>query len=283
MMYDLRLENSNSQTVNINDGTRYVVLSASGLNPPKATVFSAKSPNKKGSKKNGSTLDERIVIIQIKLLGDVEANRNALYAWADTEQELKIYYRNGQKNIYCEGTVTDCDIDLFTSNEIVNIAILCTDPYLYDAKEIVAEISSLLKQFTFPFAIDSNGIPFSTIREVNTTNIFNAGAATGIKIVVRCKGEVENLIIYNAQDTTQQFKINTTLHENHIVEINTEGSPKTVKLIKPDGTTENLLKYVFNPTWFTLKKGNNIFGFRADRGENNVEITIGFRYRYLGV
>lgn len=282
-MYELRLENENSQTVNVNDGSNYIVLSVSGLNPPKATVFTAKSPNKKGSKKNGSTLDERIVIIQIKLLGDVEANRNALYAWSDTEQELKIYYRNGKKNIYCEGTVTDCDIDLFTNNEIVNIAILCTDPHLYDMQEIVSDISSILKQFTFPFAIDAEGVPFSTIKESNTTNIFNAGAETGVKITVKCNGEVSNLRIYNALDTTQQFKINRTLQKNWIVEINTDGSPKTVKLIKPDGTSENLLKYVYNPTWFTLKKGNNLFGFSADSGINDAEITIGFRNKYLGV
>lgn len=282
-MYDLRLENENSQTVNVNDGVRYTVLSVSGLNPPKATVFTAKSPNKKGSKKNGSTLDERIVIIQIKLLGDVEANRNALYAWTDTEQELKIYYRNGQKNIYCEGTVTACDIDLFTSNEIVNVAILCNDPYLHDMQEVVSDISSLLKHFTFPFAIDSAGVPFSTLKENTTTNVFNAGAETGVVIAVRCKGEVSNLRIYNANDTTQQFKINRILHKDWIVEINTENSPKTVKLIKPDNTEENLLKYVYNPTWFTLKKGNNLFGYSADTGINDVEITVGFRNKYLGV
>lgn len=283
MMYELRLENENSQTVNVNDGIKYEVLSVSGLNPPKATVFSAKSPNKKGSKKNGSTLDERIVIIQIKLLGDVEASRNDLYAWSDTEQELKIYYRNGKKNIYCEGTVTDCDIDLFTSNETVNIAILCNDPYLYDMQNIVSDISSILKQFTFPFAIDALGIPFSTVKETNTTNIFNAGAETGVKITVKCNGEVSNLRIYNAIDTTQQFKINRTLQKDWIVEIDTDGSPKTVKLIKPDGTTENLLKDTRNPTWFTLKKGNNLFGYSADSGVSDAEITIGFRNKYLGV
>lgn len=282
-MYELRLENESSQTVNVNDGNKYLVLSVSGLNPPKATVFSAKSPNKKGSKKNGSTLDERTVIIQIKLLGDIEANRNALYAWADTEQELKIYYRNGQKNVYCEGTVTDCDIDLFTSNETVNIAILCNDPYLYDMQEIVSDISSILKQFTFPFAISAAGVPFSTVKESNTTNIFNTGAETGIKIIVKCKDDVSNLRIYDARDTTKQFKINGVLPKGWIVEIDTDASPKTVRAIKPDGTTENLMKYVINPTWFTLKKGNNLFGYSADGELSDIEITIGFRHKFLGV
>lgn len=317
-MFDLRLENSDGNVVNINDGGRYEVLRVSGLTPPPASVFSSKSPNRKGRKKNGSTLDYRAIVIQIKLLGDIEKNRNDLYPWTDTETELKIYYSNATKNVYCEGTVTECDIDLFTDNEIINLAIECDNPYFKDLQEISADISALLKQFTFPFAIGleksytvpvkalkaeitaettdiydggatvettvSAGIPFSTMREDNTTNVFNSGAETGAKIVVKCNGELSNLRIYDANDTSRQFMFNYTFGENWIIEIDTESSPKTVKAIKPDGTVINLLKYVVsNPTWFTLKKGDNLFGFTADNGEANAEISIEFRNHYLGV
>lgn len=283
-MFELRLENPDGNVVNINDGGRYEVLSVSGLTPPPASVFSSKSPNRKGRKKNGSTLDYRPIVIQIKLLGDIEKSRNDLYAWTDTETELKLYYKNGVKSVYCEGTVTECDIDLFTDNEVVNLAIECDDPYFKDMQEISAEISALVKQFTFPFAIDASGIPFSTMREDNTTSVFNAGAETGVKIIVKCKGEVSNLRIYDANDTTRQFKINYTFAENWTIEIDTESSPKTVKAIKPDGSVINLLKYVSNnPTWFTLKKGNNAFGYTVDSGLFYAEMSIVFRNHYLGV
>ena len=283
-MFDLRLENSSGNVVNINDGGRYQVLHISGLNPPVASVFSSKSPNRKGRKKNGSTLDYRAIVIQIKLLGDIEQNRNDLYAWTDTETELKIYYSNSTKNVYCEGTVTECEIDLFTDNEVINLAIECDDPYLKDLQEISAEITALLKQFTFPFAIDAAGIPFSTMRESNTTDVFNAGAETGVKITVKCKGDLSNLRIYDANDTTRQFKINYTFGKDWLIEIDTENSPKTVKAIKPDGSVINLLKYIAgNPTWFTLKNGNNYFGYTADVGINDAEVSISFRNKYLGV
>ncbi len=283
-MFGLQLENSNGAAVDINDGVRYEVLSVSGLTPPPASVFSSKSPNRKGRKKNGSTLDYRAIVIQIKLLGDIEKSRNDLYAWVDTEEEIKVLYSNALKSVYCEGTVTECEIDLFTDNEVVNLAIECDDPYFKDLQEISADISALLKQFTFPFAIDAAGVPFSTMRENNTTNVFNAGAETGMKITVKCKGDLSNLRIYDANDTTRQFKINYTFAENWLIEIDTESSPKTVKAIKPDGSVINLLKYVSNkPTWFTLKKGNNHFGYTADSGEVNAEISIGFRNHYLGV
>lgn len=284
-MYELTFENESGNVVNINDGKKYVILSVSGLNPPPASIFTAKSPNRKGVKYNGSTLNERSIIATIKILGDIEANRNALYEWVETEQYVKVHYKNGVKNVYCEGHVEDCDIDFFTDNEVVNVAILCENPYWKDLQEISAEVSSILKQFTFAFAIDDNGVPFSTIRESNTTSILNTGAETGVRITIKCLGAVRNLAIYDANDTSRIFRLNMTLEENWTVIIDTEGSPKTCKLYKPDGTVQNVLKYVgADPTWFTLKKGLNGFGFTADGGtETDADITISYTNIHLGV
>ena len=319
-MFELSFENSSGKILNINDGINYVVIEFEGFNPPAASLYTSKSPNRKGSKKNGSTLDERALIFQIKLLGDIEANRNALYEWTDTETELKIYYKNGVKSVYCEGTVTDCDVPVCTDNEIVTVAITCNDPYLKDLQVIATEISNLLKQFTFPFAIEhtgtrsvsfkrlitsekdestgkvtdtyeatatgalsiNSGIPFSTISADNKTNIYNAGAETGAIIRVKALAEVSNIKIFDANNASRIFEINMTLQENEIVEIDTERSPRTVKLIRTDGRTENILRYIgHNPTWFQLKKGNNLFEFTASSVES-VEVTFSFTNKYLG-
>lgn len=284
-MFSLKLENDSGNIVDINDGIRYVVTAASGLNPPSAALFTSKSPNRKGSKYNGSTLDERNIVLTIKILGDIEVNRNALYAWVDTEQYCKVYYKNGVKNVYCEGYVQDCPIDLFTDNEVVSVAIVCPDPYWRELQEISADISSILKQFTFPFAIDAAGIPFSTLDAGSTASILNTGAETGIRITITSKAEISNIVIVDAQDTTRVFRINTTLTAGETVIIDTEGSPKTCKLYRTDGTVENILRYVgANPTWFTLKKGINAFAFSVETGTtSDVEISVGYTNKYLGV
>ncbi len=283
-MFSLKLENENKNIVNINDELRYVVLSVSGLNPPSASIFTSKSPNRKGVKYNGSTLNERNIVLSIKILGDIETNRNVLYDWIDTENYVKVHYQNGVKNVYCEGHIQDCDIDFFTNNEIINLAIICENPYWKDLNEISTEISTILLQFTFPFAIDKSGIPFSSSGSNNTTNIFNGGNEVGINISVKCNGSVTNLSIYDANNSNRKFKIIKTFNKNEVIEINTEESPKTCKLYKTDGTIENILKYVeANPTWFTLKRGNNLFAYSADSGAENVTITIKFTNQYLGV
>lgn len=282
-MFDLLLENEHAKVVDINDGIHYLVTHISGLNPPSASLFTSKSPNRKGSKYNGSTLDERNVVITIKILGDIEVNRNALYEWVDTEQYVKIRYRNGIKNVYCEGYVVDCPVDMFTKNEVFAVAIRCPDCYLKDLSEISVDITALLKQFTFPFAIGAAGVPFSTVRDSNETSIYNGGAETGVQFRIICNGDIKNLMIYDAKSVAQQFLINTTLLKNSVVVIDTDANPKTCKEYRADGTVVNLMKFVKNPTWFELKKGANKFGYRADAGLENVELTIAFTNKYLGV
>lgn len=282
-MFSLKLENESANIVDINDGEKYVVLSVSGLNPPPASIYTSKSPNRKGVKYNGSTLDERNIVIQIKILGDIEENRNALYSWVDTEQYCKVHYQNGVKSVFCEGHVQDCEIDFFTDNEVIDLAIICENPYWKELQEISTDISNILKQFVFPFAIGAAGVPFSTVLESNITSIMNVGAETGARIMIKSNGEVSNLAIFDAKDTTRVFRLNMTIQDGWIVVIDTEASPKTCKLYKPDGTVENILKYVgANPTWFTLKKGVNSFGFIADN-LTDAEMTIGYNNKYLGV
>lgn len=282
-MYELRLENENGDVINVNDGVKYTVLAALGLNPPSASIFTAKSPNRKGVKYNGSTLNERTIVLQIKILGDIATNRNALYAWVDSEQYCKVSYKNEIKNVYCEGHIQDCDIDLFTNNEVVNVSILCENPYWITVHEESVSLTSVVKNFVFPFAINVAGIPFSTITRSAEVTINNVGAETGARFIIKCDGDVKNLTIYDGKDAARKFVIAAELLTNWIVVIDTDRSPKTVKAYKPDGTTENLLKYVNNPTWFTIKKGENVFGYTATSGADNTDITISYQDKCLGV
>lgn len=283
-MFQLKLENSYGNVVDINDGVNYLVVDCSGLNPPSASLFTAKSPNRKGVKYNGSTLNERNIVVQIKLLGNVEKNRNALYGWTDTEQYVKVYYRNGVKNVYCEGHVQDCEIEYFTDNEIVSVAIICEDPYWKDLQAISADISLLSRKFKMPFSIGAAGVPFATVRSSTTSSVFYDGAETGVKIVVAFLATVENFGIHNDKDLSKRFIVIKTFNKGDILEIDTESSPKRCRIIHADGTTENGLKYVFGrPYWFKLKRGYNYFSYDSDGDLRDLEVTINFTNKYGGV
>lgn len=284
-MFEFKLENENGAVININDEVNFIVISASGLTPPQANLFLSTSPNKKGVKYNGSNLDERNISITIKILGDVEANRNALYDWVTSEQYIKIYYRNGIKNVYCEGYVVIPKIDMFTSNEVAILSISCPDPYWKDLQDIQIEMGNLLKSFKFPFAINNNGIPFSTIKSSVDTNIYNSGNETGLLIRVVFNDTVSDFVIENANDVSQkiQFKSSFSFSQGDTLLINTDNSPRTIQRINVASQLENILKYVEGkPYWFTLKKGNNTFTY--DSSNNSaIELTISFTNKYLGV
>lgn len=283
-MFDFRLENEAGNIVNVNDEIRYRVISCTGLNPPSAAIFTAKSPNRKGSKYKGSSLDERNMILTIKLLGDVEENRIALYDWVNTENYVKIYYKNGKRDVYIEGYVQDCPIELFTDNEVVNVAILCPDPYFKDLQDIAIEITTALSQFVFPFSIGNVGVPFSTIKEDNHTPVINAGAETGGIFRLSFSGAASGITIYNTQNTLERMVINHTFKSGDVVIVDTDRSPKRIELIEANGVKSNILRYVEkNPTWFTIKSGTNEFGFDAVSGQSNVSMTISFTNKYVGV
>lgn len=283
-MFEFRLENEAGNVVNINDESRYVVLSCSGLNPPSASIFTAKSPNRKGSKYKGSSLDERPMILTIKLLGDIEANRIALYDWVSTENYVKIYYKNGKRDVYIEGYVQDCPIDFFTKSEVVSVSILCPDPYFKDLQEISTELATLLPQFTFSFAIDAEGVPFSTVKNDNHTPIINTGTETGCTLTLTFKGDAYGITIYNARNTTERMVINHTFKSGDTVVIDTDNTPKKIELTDISGVKSNILRYVeSNPTWFTLKNGINEFGFIAEAGQSNIAMSISFKSKYAGV
>lgn len=284
-MFSLKLENELNNVVDINDGINYLVLDCTGLNPPKADIFTSKSPNRKGSKYNGSTLNERSINISIKLLGDIETNRNKLYEFIETEQYVKVRYSNNTRNVFIEGHIEECEFDPFTDNEIIELAILCENPYFKDLNEISIEISTLLNQLTFPISTDEIGIPFSTIKKTNETSIANTGSEVGLKMTITFDDNVAGLEIYDAKDKTNKITINRTFNANEYIILDTSSSPKKIILHKTDGTTENILKNLSGKiTWFTLKKGVNIFGYKTNNNKDDaVSLIIEYANQYLGV
>lgn len=282
-MFELKLENEYQGVIDINDADKYRVLSISGLNPPSASIFTSKSPNRKGSKYNGSTLNERILVIEIEILGEIEQNRNALYSWVDTEQYVKVLYKNNVKDVYCEGHIQDCEVDLFSEKEVIKISVLCENPYWITRNIISVDLLAVIKQFVLPFSINVEGIPFSSLAPSTRATITNNGIETGARFIIQCNDDVNGFTLFDGQDASKQFVIDTTLEKDWIVIIDTDSSPKTVKAYKPDGTIINLLKYIKNPTWFTIKRGTNIFEYTAASGIENVVMTISYQDKCLGV
>lgn len=282
-MFTCKIENTKNNILTLTQNEEdYQIISITGLTPPSAQINISKIAGLDGSRFNSSTLNERNIVITLKLNGDVERNRINLYSFFRNKEWCKFYYKNGTRDVYIEGYVESFDGDLFTNKEIMQISILCPNPYFKNAAEIVDDISKELAQFEFPFAINTNDpIPFSTIDTTRITNVNNESESeTGVIIEIDVLNSVNKIQINNVS-TGERFTLNYNFLENDKIIIDTNKGNKSVTLIR-NATNINLFtSIVRGSTFFQLNIGDNFFSYLIDSGDNDDAVHIVFKHYHL--
>ena len=312
-MYTLKFENEQGDLITLTGAEdRYQIIRIDGLNPPNALIHRSEVAGMDGTKYMSAKLEEREIVLTVRINGEVEKNRLNLYNYFKSKHYSKMYYSNGSRDVYIEGYVETIECDLFTMGEEMQISIICPNPYFLSASEIVTDISKVLGAFEFPFAFGSMGvdtsiamidrfperefksidvsdtitdeaIEFSRYLEDRIVNILNEGEnETGLIIKVTAKGEVVNPTIYNVE-TREFFTLNVTMAEDEVLIINSNRGQKSVTLSDETTTTNVINKVARNSTWLTLSKGDNQFTYEADVGSADMQVLFTHRTRYQAV
>lgn len=285
-MFVCKIENTKNNILRLTqDETNFQVINIRGLNPPSAQVNTSKIAGLDGSKFNSSTLNERNIVITIKLNGNIEKNRIDLYSFFRTKEWCKFHYKNGFRSVFIEGYVETVECDLFTNKEIMQVSILCPNPYFKSLREIVDDISKALAAFEFPFAIDPPGIEFSTLDMSKVTKVFNTSEIeTGIIIEIDILNNC-NRIQLNNVSTGDVFTLNYSFMKRDKITINTNKSEKFVSLLRNANTINLFTAIVKGSTFFQLNVGENLFSYLVDNGSNENAIHIIFKHHvwYGGV
>ncbi|MCQ2308066.1 MAG: phage tail family protein [Bacteroidales bacterium] len=285
-MFNLSIENSNGKLLELtqNEG-RFQVIGIDGLNPPKAQINRSTVAGMDGSKFNSSKLEERNIVITLRLNGEVETNRILLYSYFRTKERCKIYYSNDTRDVYAEGYIENVDTNLFEISEIMQVSIICPDPYFKSAQEIVDDVSKVLAAFEFPFSITSTGVSFSELEMNKITNVLNQSESEcGLEIDIYFSNSVSSLKIVNAS-TGEEFTVNYSFLQNDRVTIVTTKGQKSIKLQR-GATTINLFgSIVRGSVFFQLGVGDNYFTYSADSGTKDQAVNVVFRHYtvYRGV
>ncbi len=293
-MFVLKVENTRNNILTLTQNeSNYQITKIDGLNPPNAIINSSTVAGMDGSIFNSSKLEERNIVLTIKINGEVEKNRLNLYKYFKTKQWCKIYYKNSSRDVYIEGYVETIECDLFELGQTMQISIICQNPYFKALQEIATDISEEMAGFEFPFAInESEPIEFSTIQKNRVTNVINNGEVeSGLIIELTASADVSNPAIYNANNGHQFMKIDVDMKLGDKIVINTGKGQKRVTLIS-NGIETNLIKdlvpikfgdsYVY-PTWFQLQLGDNEFTYTADTGAEFLNIMFRRNTLYEGV
>lgn len=292
-MFSCRIENYINDiltlTQNEND---FQVLSIEGLNPPNAQINTAVIAGMDGARFNSSKLDTRNIVVYIKIRGDIERNRLRLYSFFVTKQWCRFYYKNGSLDVFAEGYIESVECGIFTDNEIMQISIICPDPYFKSVQEIIDDISKTVKLFEFPFAIELElspivdymyGIEFSRF-EANRIVTVNGKTATGIIIEADIYQPISKIEILKV-DTNEKLTLEYEFQTFDKVVINTTKGQKSAVLLRGDDKINLFTSIAKGAVFFQLQPGDNHFTYKVDNMERDRDVAVSIKHRdqYQGV
>lgn len=274
-MFTLKIENTIGQIVELTHNlSNYAIIGISGLTPSATNINTSTSGTIDGSFFNSARAEQRNIVIDIVLRGDIEGNRQRLYQIFPRKTPCTIYFANKNRNVKIQGYVETLEGDLFVQQEQMQISIICPRPYFEDLEYIYGEISTILKLFEFPFSI-TTPIPFAEILDTPLATILNDGdVETGMTMTIAISGAVTGLTLYNT--TTQQFfGLNYSFQDQDVITICTMLGQLSVMLTR-SGVQQNLLNYVTaDSNWIKLAVGdNNLTYTTTNSSADDVKVTI---------
>lgn len=282
-MYFLAIENHKGERLNLTQNPKYSVTNIEGLTPPQANINTAVNANFDGSTYRSSRLNERNIVIMLAIEGDAETNRINLYQYIKAKKQCTLYYQNGSRNVSIVGYVESLEIAIFGEKETAQISIICPQPYFRDVIKTMLDMSATSAMFEFPFAIEEEGIEFSTLAVSTESVVQNLGdVETGAVIVFHATGIASNPVIYNL-DTGEFFKVNIDMSAGDLLVISTIKGEKTVTAILSGIEWNYINSMVQGSSWIQFESGANTMLYNADSHPENLECMISFNNLYEGV
>ncbi|QOK28066.1 phage tail family protein [Cytobacillus oceanisediminis] len=157
------------------------------------------------------------------------------------------------------------------------------DPFFYAGTEEKVDIALWIGAFEFPLEIPEEGIEMGYRAPSLIVNVLNDGQeSTGMLIRFKAIGTLLNPSLVNV-NTYETLKLNTTMLPGDVIEVSTYKRRKWVTLTR-NGQKTNLFNSLdLSSTFLQLDLGDNLFRYDAQEGLDNLEVSMTFTPRLLGV
>lgn len=274
-----------------------IVQSIEGLGPTKATINTGETATMDGSLFNSARASNRNIVIALALMfaPTVEDSRQKIYKYFPVKKRIRLDFETDRRSVYTYGYVESNEPAIFSSQETVQISVICPDPFFYDINPTMVGFYSIEPLFEFPFSNESlsdSMLELSRLRLDSRINLSYSGDSdTGLKIVIHFSGSVKNVRLYNLT-SGHSISINTdkvsdisgeALKNGDEIHISTISGDLYAKLLH-DGQFSNIIGSLEkNSDFFKVSNGDNIIAFTVDEGENNLTINFIYRNAYGGV
>lgn len=145
----LTLELSNPFDIGIN------VRSIEGIGPPKGNVNYTEIASGDGGQFNSARASIRNITMQLGLMPvpTVEESRHRVYKYFPLDQQVTLRFETDKRLCEITGWVEECEPDIFSDDEVIDISIVCPDPYFYSVDSALGTVnfSGVVGEFEFPF------------------------------------------------------------------------------------------------------------------------------------
>ena len=290
--------------------TGFAISNITGIGPPTADVNVTDLASIDGGYFNSARAQTRNIVMSIIFVDDasIETIRQKTYRYFPVKKPVTLIFEADNRTCGIQGYVESNGPEIFSNQESTQISILCPQPYFYDAYgdgETKVSFSSSYGIFEFPFSneiteneYDNMAVEEAALGEYHTNwqhiefgivtlehqrNIVYEGEAdTGFLLEIIASGTVTGLSVFNAL-TEESITIKRNLTAGDTLQISTISGQKYARILR-NGRYTNVMNYLDRDTsWFKLVQGDNLIGFTADSGENNIELSITYKTLYEGV
>lgn len=284
-----RNENDIEVEFNYNEDADFFLVSLEGVYSVSNNVVTSENTMTDGSTYQGSTTKQRNIVITAFIDGDYQKRRDLLYKCFKPKSTGSFTYIEGDEKRTIDYKVEEIDIAETGVIRNVVISLICPDPFFKDLNDIIVTMAGWKRSFTWPHEFKTEKEPFGErIAEIIKT-VENDSAADniGIEILMQASGAVTNPALYHVEQD-EHIKVGTADHALQLaageaVKITTGTNNKNVYLIS-NGQETKINEYLDEDSEFIqLTSGSNTFKYDADAGINYLNVTISYRFRYLGV
>ena len=268
-----------------------VIKDASGCADLSDVIYSTNSMGQHGDTLQSVRIEPREITVKGKIKESgrdtqLSLRRKALKV-LNPELEGTLYYKyqsfTRKIGAKVDGSPIFAHPDL---TETFDITFKCLNPFWLETSQHREDIAGWLPDWYFPTVILRDD-PTSMIyghRETNViVTVYNAGhVSTGMTIQFRALGELTNPQLFNVR-TRELMKINYSMVAGDVITVTTDYGSKGVELFR-SGVTSNIYRYMdVDSSFMQLDIGDNVFRYGADTGLLNLEVTLFYDQKYLGV
>ena len=271
------------------DESAFFLESIDGVMSVTNNVTTSENTTVDGSTYQGSVTKQRNIVLTAHISKNHVYYRNLLYKCFKPKSNGLLTYAEENERRIIDYIVESVEIDEKGVVRNAVISLICPDPFFKDEEDTIVTMAGWEARFEFPHEFKAEKEPFGERVAEITKEIENESAADniGVEITIEAMGVVTNPAIFHTEQDIF-IKIGTENHplsigRGEVIRITTGTNEKAVYLVQGDRETE-INEYLDEGSDFIqLVHGKNTFTYAADSGRDYMNVTITYRFRYLGV